>query len=113
MLKKAVLGIVLAVIAIKLLNLWPSSCVCTLPGRLDGKVVLITDGASFLGRETAAEFARRGAKVLMRSASPAEFEMVRNSILEDYSEQGLKVTEDIASEEMRQFIKPVKESQVR
>ncbi|BHF70213.1 hypothetical protein SprV_0301326300 [Sparganum proliferum] len=111
MLKKAVLGIVLAVLAVKLLKLWPSSCLCTIPGRLDGRVVLITDGASFLGPETAAEFARRGAKVLIAGPSPAGFESVRSSILQDYGVGGLKVNEDIASEELRQFIGPVNESQ--
>lgn len=52
-------------IGLYLVRQWLQGCTCTCLDRLDGKTVLVTGGGEGIGRETAADLARRGARVII------------------------------------------------
>lgn len=91
---------------------WPQSCLCHIPGRLDGKVALVTDCASFLGREITAELARRGAVIYVGCQNDGQFDWFLSSLLQDYGSKGGRVDVDFANLEIRDQSKPVEASQV-
>ncbi len=94
-------------------KLFFSGGVCTEPGRLDGKLVVITGANAGIGKETAAELARRGANVIMACRSLERAEQAKADILNDYGEGSpTALTKNIAKSSLKQYISPVKPDQV-
>ena len=104
--------IVVALIVGILINFWPHTCLCHIRQRLVGKVALVTDGPSFMGRELIIELARRGATVLVGCQNEQIFDDLLTQILREYGETGERSTLDFADEQVRQDLKPIKGSQV-
>lgn len=105
-----------ALLAVVLYQLWvyfTVVCLCNKPTRLDGKVVLISDGPSLLGREIAGEFARRGASVTMACSKAPICQDIVHTLLEAYGEKGSRLKLDVASNEMENHLTPIKESQLK
>lgn len=108
----AVIVAVIALISGLLFRYWPTSCLCHLPQRLDGRVALVTDGPSFMGLEIIAELARRGATVLVGCQSQKHFDTVLVKLMRLYGEKGERVNFDFPDEQVRNILTPVRESQV-
>ncbi|KAL5107216.1 Retinol dehydrogenase 11 [Taenia crassiceps] len=96
-----------------LIHHWPRSCLCHISQRLDGRVALVTDGPSFMGPELTAELARRGATVLIGCQSREHFESVRDKVMRLYGADGERVNMDFADEGVKNYLTPVKESQLK
>ncbi len=87
--------------------------VCLQPGRLVGKLVVITGANTGIGKETAAELARRGANVIMACRSRERAEIAKTDILNNYGEgRPTALTKNIAKSSLKQYISPVKPEQV-
>uniref|UniRef100_A0A0V0JAS3 Retinol dehydrogenase 11 n=1 Tax=Schistocephalus solidus TaxID=70667 RepID=A0A0V0JAS3_SCHSO len=86
---------------------------CLLTGRLDGKLAIVTGANSGIGKETTAELARRGAKVIMACRNKERAEMARKWILDCYTEgQPDVLTRNVPNETVKQCITPVKPGQL-
>ncbi len=87
--------------------------ICMEPGRLDGKLVVITGANSGIGKETTAELARRGATVIMACRSIEKAEEARKDILNVYGEgRPTAMTKNIENAYLKEFISPIKQEQV-
>ncbi len=94
-------------------KLFFSGGVCTEPGRLDGKLVVIKGANAGIGKETAAELARRGANVIMACRSLERAEEAKADILNDYGEgRPGALTKNIAKSSLKQYLSPIKPEQV-
>ncbi|VDN08725.1 unnamed protein product [Dibothriocephalus latus] len=90
-----------------------SSALCTLTGRLDGKLAIITGANSGIGKETTAELARRGAKVIMACRNKERAEEARKWILDCYGEgKPEALRQNVANDEVKKCLTPVKPEQV-
>ncbi|TGZ73790.1 hypothetical protein CRM22_001313 [Opisthorchis felineus] len=58
--------------------------VCIIPGRLDGKLVIITGANTGIGKTTTAEIARRGATVIMACRDLKRAQGARERLLNQY-----------------------------
>ncbi len=87
--------------------------VCLEPGRLDGKLVVITGANTGIGKETVAELARRGANVIMACRSLERAENAKADILNNYGEgKPTALSKNIAKSSLKQYISPIKPEQV-
>ncbi|KAL7059573.1 hypothetical protein AAHC03_013358 [Spirometra sp. Aus1] len=86
---------------------------CMLPGRLDGKLAIVTGANSGIGRETTAELARRGARVIMACRNQKRAEEAKADILARYGESSRHaLTLNVASRSLKQFLTPVRPEQL-
>ncbi|XP_030623119.1 retinol dehydrogenase 12 [Chanos chanos] len=60
--------------------------------RLDGKTVIITGANTGIGKETARDLAKRGARIIMACRDLEKAEMARREILEDSGNQNVVVS---------------------
>ncbi|XP_056618382.1 retinol dehydrogenase 13 isoform X2 [Triplophysa dalaica] len=72
--------IALAAVSLILLRKWIAGGVCKSRAGLDGKTVVITGGNNGIGKETAREMARRGARVVMACRDLTSAENAADSI---------------------------------
>uniref|UniRef100_A0A0X3Q2Y3 Retinol dehydrogenase 12 n=1 Tax=Schistocephalus solidus TaxID=70667 RepID=A0A0X3Q2Y3_SCHSO len=90
-----------------------SGTICTLPGRLDGKLAVVTGANSGIGRETTAELARRGACVIMACRNLKRAEEAKADILARYGEGSRRaLTLNVASSSIKRYLMPVKPEQL-
>ncbi len=95
-------------------KLFFSGGLCTEPGRLEGKLVVITGANTGLGKETTAELARRGASVIMACRNLERAENAKAEILEFYGEgKSTALTRNVAKASIKQYLTPVKAEQVK
>ncbi|VDK84417.1 unnamed protein product [Dibothriocephalus latus] len=86
---------------------------CLLPGRLDGRLAIVTGANSGIGRETTAELARRGARVIMACRNQKRAEEAKADILARYGEGSRRaLTLNVASSSLKQYLTPVKPEQL-
>ncbi|VUZ41849.1 unnamed protein product, partial [Hymenolepis diminuta] len=86
---------------------------CYETGRLDGKLVVITGANSGIGRETAAELARRGATVIMACRDIEKAEAAKADIIADYGTgQPTALTKNVVNSEVGKILSAVKSEQL-
>ncbi|KAM7542611.1 hypothetical protein Aperf_G00000008033 [Anoplocephala perfoliata] len=82
--------------------------ICTESGRLDGKLIIVTGANAGIGKETTAELARRGAKVIMACRNMEKAEAAKADILSLYGkDQPTALTKNVVNEEVRKCLTPV------
>ncbi|CAB3993727.1 Hypothetical predicted protein [Paramuricea clavata] len=84
--------------------------VCTSKARLDGKTAIVTGANTGIGKETAAEFARRGARVIMACRNLNQAEEAMKEIVQTTGNRSVVVKHlDLASlKSVRAFAEDVK-----
>lgn len=83
--------------------------------RMDGKIVVITGSNTGIGKETALEMAKRGAKVYLACRNPQRAEDARQEIVEKSNNVNVFAAElDLASmESIRKFVEKFKSQEQR
>lgn len=77
------------------------------PVRIDGKIAIVTGANAGIGRETASELARRGAKVYMACRDHGRGEIARSEIIRETDNPNVFIIVcDLSSfESVRSFVK--------
>lgn len=86
---------------------------CYETGRLDGKVAIVTGANTGIGKVTAAELARRGARVIMACRNTDKAEEAKSAIIASYGEDSpTALTKDVVNDAVKAALSPVKEAQL-
>jgi retinol dehydrogenase-12 len=107
------IGAAAVVVAIRLLKRYFGGGICTSTVRLDGKTVIVTGANIGIGRETALDLAKRGARVILACRDLKKAEEAASDIRQQ-SGNGNVVVEhlDCASfESVRQFAKRINQNE--
>ncbi|KAM7541972.1 hypothetical protein Aperf_G00000008108 [Anoplocephala perfoliata] len=85
-----------------------SSGKCYELGRLDGKLAIVTGASAGIGKETAAELARRGANVIMACRNIDKAESAKADILSLYGKgQPTTLTKNVVNAKVKECLTPV------
>ncbi|XP_046993301.1 retinol dehydrogenase 14 [Schistocerca americana] len=110
-------GLALLILGLFLLKVYVKvTCgVCTSTKRMEGKTVIITGANSGIGKETAFELARRGARVIMACRSIDVAKKIRDEIVAATGNESVFVQPlDLSSlESVRKFATAIKSSEKR
>ncbi|XP_078673788.1 retinol dehydrogenase 12-like [Branchiostoma floridae x Branchiostoma belcheri] len=100
-----VIGVVLGVAGVVLVRKYFGGGVCRSNARLDGKTVVITGANTGIGKETARDIARRGARVIVACRDLAKAEAAAEEIRKDTGNGNVVVEKlDLASlKSVREF----------
>ncbi|CAH8491261.1 unnamed protein product [Dicrocoelium dendriticum] len=86
---------------------------CTAPGRLDGKLAVVTGASTGIGEVTAAELARRGCKVIMACRDLKRAQAAVDRILDKYGpSKPDSVKLDVADSSVIQYLSVVQPEQL-
>ncbi|CAH8491282.1 unnamed protein product [Dicrocoelium dendriticum] len=86
---------------------------CTAPGRLDGKLAVVTGASTGIGEVTAAELARRGCKVIMACRDLKRAQAAVDRILDKYGpSKPDSVKLDVADSSVIQYLSVVQPDQL-
>ncbi|KAA3670786.1 retinol dehydrogenase 12 [Paragonimus westermani] len=90
---------------------WRKSCIA--PGRLEGKVAVVTGANTGIGLVTAAELARRGCTVIMACRNMERAEAAKKQLLDKYGQSNPKsTTSDVADASITKYLSPVTSEQL-
>ncbi|KAM7542130.1 hypothetical protein Aperf_G00000008163 [Anoplocephala perfoliata] len=82
-------------------------------GRLDGKLAIVTGANTGIGKETAAELARRGANVIMACRNIDKAEAAKADILSLYGKgRPTSMTKNVVNAKVRKYLSPVQPEQL-
>lgn len=86
---------------------------CLELGRLVQKFIIVTGANTGIGKETAAELARRGGTVVMACRNLQKAEDAKKDILEAYGEgKSTALTQNVANEKVKESLSVVKSDQL-
>ncbi|CAL8077201.1 unnamed protein product [Calicophoron daubneyi] len=86
---------------------------CIIPGRLEGKLAIVTGASSGIGLVTTTELARRGAVVIMACNDLEKAQKAKDKLLEVYGEQNPKSTQiNVTDASVASSLSPIKSEQL-
>ncbi|KAJ9585977.1 hypothetical protein L9F63_020374 [Diploptera punctata] len=104
--------VIVFLILIKVYNIWITTP-CTCKTRMDGKTVIVTGSNTGIGKETARDLARRGARVILACRNLEKAKEARDDIIQSTGNNKVEIRElDLSSlSSVRTFAKGIVESE--
>lgn len=86
---------------------------CLLPGRLEGKIALVTGANGTIGQFITMELARRGAIVYMICVDENEGQLAKDNLLRDFGKQNKNALDTYcADESLKKYFSHIESHQV-